>query len=228
MSFLVPERVAGDEILDGDVPVGEAEDSLADIEWVHRRLGGTRTVRRAFTSLAAALPQGDLTLLDVGCGSGHVGRDVAGALASIGRGARVLGLDRKVSHARLARPGSLAADAFALPFTTASVDVVFSTLLVHHIAPEDLGRLLAEWARVARRAVLVLDLARNRLALAVVSVIGPLAFKSRISVLDGKASVRQAYTKSEMSDLAATALPGAIVDGIAPFTWRLLWLRPEA
>ena len=40
MSFWVPERRPGPELLDGDgVPPSEAEESLADIEWVHRRLG---------------------------------------------------------------------------------------------------------------------------------------------------------------------------------------------
>ena len=229
MSFWVPERRPDPELLDGDgVSPSEAEASLADIEWVHRRLGGRAMVRRRLLPLFATLParQGALSVLDLGCGSGHVGRDLLAAAAESGVRLRVVGLDRKASHARLVDRGTaVAADALRLPFPDRSVDVVLSTLFMHHFAPAEMARLLAESHRVAAAAVVAFDLSRHRLALAAIAVVGPLVFRSRLSVLDGKTSVRQAYTPDEIARSAETALPGARVTRVSRFAWELVWKR---
>jgi SAM-dependent methyltransferase len=232
MSFWVPRRRPDSELLDGDgVSSSEAEASLADIEWVHRRLGGRALVRRRLVPLLAALPagrgeQGAISVLDLGCGSGHVGRDLAAAARDSGVRLRIFGLDRKASHARLADRGTtVTADALRLPFPDQSVDVVLSTLFLHHFAPAEMTALLTESRRVAAAAVVALDLSRHRLALAAISIVGPLAFRSRLSVLDGKTSVRQAYTAREIASLAEAALPGARVARISRFVWELVWKR---
>jgi SAM-dependent methyltransferase len=229
MSFWVPERRPGPELLDADgVSSSEAEESLADIEWVHRRLGGKTLVRRRLLPLLAGLPQQrrPLSVLDLGCGSGHLGRDLLAAAEESGVRLRVFGLDRKASHARLVERGTaVAAEALRLPFRDRSVDVVLSTLFVHHFDPAALAALLAESRRVAATAVVALDLSRHRLALAAISVVGPLAFRSRLSVLDGKTSVRQAYTPAEIAAIAGTALPGARVAPVSRYVWELVWTR---
>ena len=229
MTFWVPERRPDPELLDADgVSSSEAEASLLDIEWVHRWLGGRALFRRRLMPLLAALParQGALSVLDLGCGSGHVGRDLLAAAAESGVSLRVLGLDRKTSHARLvARGTAVTADALRLPFRDLSVDVVLSTLFLHHFAPVEAAALLAESRRVAARAVVALDLSRHRLALAAIAVVGPLAFRSRLSVLDGKTSVRQAYTPEEIAAVAEAALPGARVERVSRFVWALVWKR---
>jgi len=229
MSFWVPERRPAPELLDADVPATEARASLADIEWVHNRLGGRVLVRQRLLPLLQELSHGgsSLTLLDTGCGSGHVARDVAAAAAGRGLAVHVLGLDRKLAHARLAGRGTtIAADALRLPVRSRSVDVVLSTLFLHHFTPAEVSALLSESLRVARQAVVAFDLARHRLPLALVSVLGPLVFRSRLSVEDGKTSVRQAYTQREITALAAAVLPGARVARVGAFVWELAWRRP--
>lgn len=229
MSFWVPDRRPADELLDGDVPAPEAEASLSDIEWVHRNLGGRILLARRLLPLLSALAgsRGSLSLLDLGCGSGHVGRDLLSAFARRGGSLRAFGLDLKLAHARLSPRGrAAAADALALPVADRSVDVVFSTLFLHHFSPAEIATLLAEAERVARRAVVAFDLTRHRIPLALISVVGPLAFRSRISTLDGQASVRQAYTREEIARLAAPILPGATLAAAGPFVWQLVWRRP--
>jgi len=230
MSFWVPRRRPGPELLDGPgVPADEAEASLADIEWVHHRLGGRALVRRRLHPLFASRAgrEDALVILDLGCGSGHVGRDLLAAAAETGACVRVFGLDRKMSHARLAERGTaVVADTLRLPFRDRSVDVVLSTLFLHHFSPGEAAALLAESRRVAASAVVVLDLMRHRLALAAISMVGPVAFRSRLSVADGKTSVRQAYTPEEIAAIAAPVLPGASVTMASRFVWELVWKRP--
>jgi SAM-dependent methyltransferase len=229
MSFWVPARRPEPELLDADgVSASEAEASLADIEWVHRWLGGRGLFRRRLLSLLKALParQAAFSVLDLGCGSGHVGRGLLAAAAESGVRLRVLGLDCKTSHARLVDRGTaVTADARQLPFRDRSVDVVLSTIFLHHFAPAEVAALLAESRRVAATAVVALDLSRHRLALAAIAVVGPLAFRSRLSTLDGKTSIRQAYTVGEISEIAETALPGARVARVSRFVWELVWKR---
>ncbi len=230
MSVWVPARALADEILDGDLPAGDAEASLSDIEWVHRNLGGRLILRRRLLPLLETLAGPErrpLSLVDLGCGSGHVGRDLVDAFARRGGALTVLGCDFKLAHARLApRGGSAAGNALRLPFRDATVDVVFSTLFLHHFSETDLRRVLLESRRVARKAVVAFDLARHRASWALVSAVGPLAFRTRISTLDGRASVLQAFTPSEISALAAETLPGAAVRRAGPFVWQLVWTRP--
>ncbi len=230
MSFWVPGRHRADEILDGNLPAHEEEASLSDIEWVHRNLGGRVLLARRLIPLLESLAGPErrpLSLIDLGCGSGHVGRDLVDAFARRGGALTVLGCDLKLSHARLAkRRRSAAGDALRLPVATSSVDIVFSTLLLHHFSDGECRRILLESRRVARRAVIAFDLSRHRAAWALISVVGPLAFRTPISTLDGKASVLQAWTPSEISALASDVLPGAAVRRAGPFVWQLVWTRP--
>lgn len=226
MSLLVPTRAPSDEILDGDVDPEAAVESLADIERIHRVLGGRRILRRHLVPVLLAVPSPRPVLLDLGAGNGHVGRALGSELARRGRGLVALDLDRQLLHARLSANGrSVAADALRLPFADRSVDVVSSTLFLHHLDAPSVERLLRESARVARVAVSALDLTRHRVPLAVNAVLGRLLYRSPITRLDGSASVRQAWTVPELRAIAERALPGARVARAGPFVQGLLWVR---
>lgn len=48
-------------------------------------------------------------------------------------------------------------DGFALPFPSSSIDLVFTSGVLIHVAPEDLGRVMNEIVRVARNYVLCIE-----------------------------------------------------------------------
>jgi len=227
VGFLVPPRSPSDELLDGDVPPGAAEESLADIEWIHRALGGRPIVRRHLVPLLLSVPSPRPVLLDLGAGSGHVSRALTAELARRGRELVTVDLDRQLLHARLsARRRSVAGDALRLPLSDRSVDVVSSTLFLHHFDAAAVAALLRESARVARVAVAALDLTRHRVPLAANAILARVAYRSPITRLDGRASVLQAWTIPELRAIAARALPGALVRPAGPFVQGLLWKRP--
>jgi SAM-dependent methyltransferase len=233
VSLLVPPRRPSDEILDDpDIPAEEMYRSLQDLALVNRWWGSARALGRFLDREIRRLRIEEPVVLDVGAGSGDVSRRLAGALRRAGHRARVLACDLQARHlaagrtmARDAFP-SLAGDAFALPLDDRSVDWVVSTLFLHHFSPEENRRLLQELSRVARHGFAMLDLTRHLLPLAVISVAGRLLFQTRISVADGMASVRQAYTPEEARRIARDALPGARVDRIFPFRYLLSAARP--
>ena len=95
----------------------------------------------------------------------------------------------------------LRADGFRLPFPDASFDFVTSSLVFHHFPEAAAAGLLAEMARVARRAVLVNDLERHRVPWAVITVLAALG-SNRIVRHDGPLSVLRGWRAHELLTLA--------------------------
>ena len=107
----------------------------------------------------AATASPGTSVLDVGCGPGHLTRRL------VAQGFDVTGtdLDPAMIERAAARGGGryVAADAASLPFEEGAFDLVVSTLSMHHWADAHAG--LAEIARVVRPAgrVLIWDLGRG-------------------------------------------------------------------
>ena len=118
-------------------------------------------------------------------------------------------------------PYAVAADAFHLPFDAGAFDFAVSTLFFHHFSPEENQGVLREMSRVARHGLALLDLSRHRLPALFVSLAGRLFFQSQVSVADGVASVRQAYTLEEALRIADAVARPVRARRIFPFRWLL-------
>ena len=99
------------------------------------------------------------SILDVGCGPGHLTRRLAG----LGFDATGIDLDPAMIERATVRGGGryLAADAASLPFEDGAFDLAVSTLSMHHWADAHAG--IAEIGRVVRSdgRVLIWDLRRG-------------------------------------------------------------------
>jgi SAM-dependent methyltransferase len=203
-------RQSTDELIDqADIPFGDLDRSLADLEWSNRWLGGRSAL---FSHLVPVVEQCD-SFLDVGCGSGDMLRAVAERRA----GLRLVGLDLNpavVDIARLRGGGRSDIDyvlgrAMALPFADNSFDVVFSSTFIHHLTEIELVESLREAARVARRRVVMADLVRSCLGWLGVWLVGRVAY-GKLSRYDGPVSFRRAYLPDELAEFAGLAgLSGA-------------------
>jgi ubiquinone/menaquinone biosynthesis C-methylase UbiE len=202
-------RIDAPEILDSDAcSPREVELSMQDMGRVNRWFGGVATTQRMLERIAAASGCKQLSVLEVAAGSGEVPRIVARRLARQGINVQFTLLDRAQSH--LPRAGqSLVADALALPFGDAAFDAVSCNLFVHHLSPALVGEFAKEAMRVSRIAVLINDLVRHPLHLALAFSGLPL-MRSRVAWRDGLTSVRRAYLPEEMREmiLAATSRNG--------------------
>ena len=203
------------ELLDGPlddrlVLVG----NLRDLARVNRRLGGVALSVRAIDALAPG--RSPIDVLDVGPG----GADIPLALIERGRASgrvvRVTGIDSRPevleaaaqADRRVTATGELAlhvADGQALPFPDAAFEIVHSSLVIHHLEPDEARALLAEMARVARLGVVVNDLVRGRAAWAGAWALSHLATRNRFTRRDAPLSVRRAYSVAELTALMAAA-----------------------
>jgi ubiquinone/menaquinone biosynthesis C-methylase UbiE len=205
-------RVVTPELLDSDSGTpAEVAQTLRDLRIINRWFGGISTTRhmlgrvigcsafvaRGYRATGRAFSCGhpELTLLDVGAGSGDVSLSSIRQLGAQAR-VRVTLLDRMPGHMPRNGTGRVAGDAMALPFLDASFDLVTCSLLVHHLERDQIVRFVDEALRVARVAVLLNDLRRDPLHLALMYAGFPLF--GRLTRHDGVASVRRSYTPEEM------------------------------
>jgi len=210
------ERLAGAaELLDGTLDDPAALDAnLRDLARLNRLLGAAGLSRRCLGRLAAGADA--LTLLDVGVGGGDVARALMAGARRDGLGLTVTAVDsrREVLDAavrvdpELARlPGlTLAvADGRALPWPDGAFDVAHSSLVLHHLEPVDAVAFLRELGRVARRGIVVNDLARGRHLWLGAWLLTRLVGRGRLTRHDGPLSVRRAYTLDETRQLMRRA-----------------------
>jgi SAM-dependent methyltransferase len=196
-------RVVIPELLDGDAGTpAEIQASLRDLRFINRWFGGAATTRDLIRRVARQSGRSELSLLDVGAGPGDLAQDVAAQLRREGTLLRFTLIDRALSH--LVFDGipsrGIVADALALPFRDGTYDLVSCSLFTHHLEPEQLVRFVNDALRVCRLAVLINDLRREALHLALVYAGMPL-YRSRLTRHDGPASVRRAYTPGEMQEM---------------------------
>jgi SAM-dependent methyltransferase len=119
---------------------------------VQRTVGTPETARRIRGHLAGA--SGKL-VLDVGAGTGRL-------RPTLPEGATYLWLDAdpaKLHGFRAKWPGepAVVSDAAELPFRDASVDYALCVALAHHLADDELARLVDELARVVRERVILME-----------------------------------------------------------------------
>ncbi len=202
------QRVNIPEILDSNnCPPHEIAASLQDMSRINRWFGGVATTRKLIEQVASSTGQRSFTLLEVAAGFGEVPRLAAEKLARKGITIDVTHLDRDHSHLL---PGNRAvvADALALPFSDNAFDLISCSLFAHHLEPDELARFGAEALRVSRCAVLINDLIRHPVHLALVYAGFPL-MRSYVSRNDGVASVRKAYVPAEMREILAKGIGSA-------------------
>jgi SAM-dependent methyltransferase len=194
------------EWLDGGA-LGDEElaTNLVEMARLNRLPGGVS----ASVGAVVALMDGDGgPVLDVGTGAGdfarHLRRRRPTSILLADVDARVLDVARRRT-AGMRDVGCLQADATDLPLADGSVAVAHASLLLHHLDASEAVAALREMGRVARRGVVVNDLRRSRLALAMTAAPVLALGRSAVTRHDGMLSARRAYTLEELDDLAAAA-----------------------
>ena len=201
------------------------------------RLGRTSTaVWNQIAPLVAGAEAGaaPLRILDLATGGGDLPIALWRRASAAGQSVSIVGIDVSPVAVDVARRRASAANA-PVTFERADalrdllpqpVDVVISSLFLHHLDDDDAIALLARAAAAARRRLVVDDLARSGVGLGLVTVATRLVTRSDVVHHDGPASVRAAFTPNEITALAGEAgLDGAVVRRRPPAHLQLVWSR---
>jgi ubiquinone/menaquinone biosynthesis C-methylase UbiE len=194
-------RVVIPELLDSDSGTpDQIRASLRDLRNINRWFGGVSTTQIMIERVARHTGQHHLSLLEVAAGTADAPLAASANLARQGIHVAVTLLDRSASHMNGSQP-KVAGDALALPFRDNSFDLVSCVLFAHHLEPDELKSFIAEGMRVCRTAVLINDLRRSRLHLALIYAGLPLF--STLTRHDSVASIKRAYTPDELAAMLA-------------------------
>lgn len=210
------QRINAPEILDSDTcSACEVEVSMRDMGRVNRWFGGVATTQKMVERAVRISGTKNLSLLEVAAGSGEVPEMVRQKLSRRGIDLDVTLLDRASSHlaARNGAGGNhipksrgVVADALLLPFADGAFDLVSCSLFAHHLDAHQLATFVREALRVSRYALLINDLIRHPLHLALAWAGFPLMC-SRVAWLDGLTSVRRSYRPEELRGVISSAFP---------------------
>jgi SAM-dependent methyltransferase len=179
-----------------------------DLNFVNKCLGTFPTIERFICK--DDTPAG--RIIDIGCGGGAL-------LEYLQRRLRVevIGIDKKPPEA--ASVPIIAADAVTEPLPEA--DIAVCSLTAHHLTPEEIIALIRNVSRSCRRFI-IQDLIRHPLPLVLFTIfLCPMI--GREAAVDGRQSIRRAYTPEEFAEMVRTAIAGTnatFTTDVSPFLSR--------
>ena len=232
----LPARVVADELMDSPaLPPGEVERALRGLARLNALSGAPGLLWRFVRDEVRALGR-PASLFDVATGSA----DVPIALHRLAaREGLTLNLTACDIRAEMRDMASRSAERAGVPLRVIPLDavrdrppgifdIITVSLFTHHLNEDEVVSLLRGLAPAAGRLLVVSDLARAPLNLAIVSLTSRLVSRSRVVHTDAALSVRAAFTHDEFMLLAQRA--GLHRSGVAAvhnappcrfvFTWR--------
>jgi len=179
-----------------------------DLNFVHKCLGTFPTIERFIRNDDKPVRR----VIDIGCGGGALLEYLHRRL-----GVEVIGVDQKPPDT--ASVPIVAADAVCERLPDA--DIAVCSLLAHHLTPEQNIALIRNVSRSCRRFI-IQDLIRHPLPLVLFTVfLCPMI--GREAAVDGRQSIRRAFTPAEFREMVRTALDGtraAFTTDVSPFLSR--------
>ncbi len=204
------------ELLDapGEATEHELRESLHDIRMANVVGRGTAVALAHLPDVLGDWPAGKpLRVLDLATGSGDIPRAILRWARRRGIPCTVVAADispEVIAETRRHTRGNAAihlvvCDATRPPFPPESFDLVTLNLALHHLDVTSARLTLGQMARLARHGFIVNDVERSWPALIASIILVYGITRNRLTRNDGPASVRRAFTRTEIRRLAGEA-----------------------
>jgi len=197
-------KYSGPEMMDNFSIQDERIDlALRELRLINYFLGGNTGSKHGVSKIISDLPDRKIYLLDAGSGSSDILEDLKKRhkpiqVISLDRNKRVCNFIKKNSNLK---PIIVCADAFNLPFKNKSIDIIHTSLFLHHFDSRGLKNILKEFADTARHGIVINDLQRSLLAFLAIKILTSVFSRSELVKNDAPMSVRKGFVKSELLDL---------------------------
>ncbi len=228
-----------------DLSVQQHDQALSGLRRINRVTQVAKPIAAAVADLARtagavtndASNAAPVRILDVACGGGDLAIALSRYLRRRSMAVSVVGVDLNPTAIRIAneqlsasRPAQQSTIRFeqldVLRDRLPSCDVVVSSLFLHHLRDGQVQQLLQRLRDVAKLGGVISDLRRSRYGYALAWFGSRLLTRSPVVHYDGPVSVRRAFTRTELQQLAIQAnLPDSQVTRHWPERLLLRWTR---
>lgn len=203
-------------------------DDLRNLRVLNRYLSGSRSVILAFERALGREPLKQISILDVGTGSADIPAAIFAWAKRRNVAAKIVGIEAESITARIAAIQTkqladikiIQGDAGAPPFSPGSFDFVVASQFLHHFSEVKIVELLKQWAKLARRGIIISDLVRHPVAYHGIRLLTKLATRNIMTLTDAPLSVRRAFTFKEWRELLRQADIGP-VEMFSVFPFRM-------
>jgi 2-polyprenyl-3-methyl-5-hydroxy-6-metoxy-1,4-benzoquinol methylase len=204
----------------------EYEDCLFQLGRVGDYLGGDK----ATFSAISKLKESPKSILDIGCGGGLFTIQLAKRYPQ----AKIVGVDiskeaidfanrqLETTVPQIKNVEFVLLDSPHLNFPPNSFDVVTSTLVCHHLTDLEILDFLKSAYGIAKHAIILNDLHRNRIASLGFAVIAPILFRNRLITHDGLISIKRGFIYKDWENYILEAeIPPQVcsIEWHWPFRW---------
>lgn len=224
MADLRKRSEAPEKMDDPTVPEGELRKALQEIAFINNWLGGHKVVLHALNRLD--WPREPVVIMDLGCGGGDMLRVISAWADKKQRRVRLIGVDMNPATTRYA--GNKSVKYPAISFRTANVfddalaadapHIAMCSLFAHHFDQDELVKLVQRMHHLARRAVIINDLHRHRIAYHSIKTLTALFSRTYLVKYDAPLSVARSLTRREWQEVMKAA-------GVSNYSirWRWAW-----
>lgn len=213
------------ELMDDLTCGGEVvRQTLSELETINALLGGNQVTINALSRILSASRERSFSIVDVGCGSGEVLRQVRKWSRKKGLELTLTGVDANpniIDYARAHTPTDMridyeVRDIFSPEFDLSRFDIVVGTLFFHHFTEEELIRFFTRVRENVSIGLIVNDIHRHPLAYHSIRFLTRLLSRSPMVRHDAPVSVLRAFNREEVSGVIRKA-------GFSQISLRWMW-----
>jgi len=200
-------RTDQEEIMDDFSIKGELlHNTLDQLATINKWLGGNRVTLNGLKKILKNTSKDkQITIVDLGCGSGDMLRIIANYGRKKGYKFNLIGIDANQDTINYAKELSrnyfeisyLKQDIFSEEFKKLKFDVVLATLFFHHFKDNQINDLLKNLLKQTKLGIIINDLHRHKLAYYLFKVVC-LTIKNPMVKNDGLISVLRGFKKKDL------------------------------
>lgn len=203
------------------------DEALGELKLVNKYLGGIRTSYSGLKPFLKTSNDKTINILDIGSGTSDVlesirRKNVSMKIFSLDKNKKVCAILKEQNNGK-SESEPILGDVLLLPFKNKSVDIVHSSLFLHHFNEEQIKNIITLSLQIAKQGIVINDLRRSLIAVFAIKFLIMFFSKSSLFKNDAPLSVKKGFIKSELVELLdALQINNYIIKRKWAFRWLII------